>query len=92
MLASAKILGYVELKVGTLDIEVPIRAREVPPQPFGSSSDGPSQSNPPLAMFEVEGDAYAIVVSSDSRSANMREAVEEAAEDALRHLSRKLLN
>ena len=81
MLASAKILGYVELKVGTLDVEVPIRAREVV-----------NQQNAPLAMFEVEGDAYAIVVSSDSRSQNMREAVEQAAEDALRHLSRKLLN
>jgi hypothetical protein len=80
MLASAKILGYVELKVGTLDVEVPIRARDAVNQ------------NAPLAMFEVEGDAYAIVVSSDSRSANMREAVEQAAEDALRHLSRKLLN
>jgi hypothetical protein len=83
MLASAKILGYVELKVGTLDIEVPIRAREAPL---------PVAAGAPLAMFEVEGDMYAIVVSSDSRSANMREAVEQAAEDALRHLSRKLLN
>jgi hypothetical protein len=80
MLAQAKILGYVELKVGTLDVEVPIRARPAP------------REGAPLAMFEVEGDAYAIVVSDESRSTNMRQAVEEAAEDALRHLSRKLLN
>ncbi len=80
MLVTAKILGYVELKVGTLDVEVPIRARPIP------------RAGAPLAMFEVEGDAYAIVVSDESRSASMKRAVEEAAEDALRHLSRKLLN
>jgi hypothetical protein len=80
MVGGAKILGYVELKVGTIDIEVPIRAREK------------ARVDAPLAAFEVEGDAYAIVVTGDSRSENMREAVESAAEDALRHLSRKLLN
>jgi hypothetical protein len=80
MVTGSKILGYVELKVGTLDIEVPIRARET------------ALMDAPLARFEVQGEAYAIVVTGDSRSQNMREAVEQAAEDALRHLSRKLLN
>ncbi|MFO0617416.1 MAG: hypothetical protein U0414_32770 [Polyangiaceae bacterium] len=81
MLTFSKLLGYVELKVGSLDVEVPIRTRGEP------APDGT-----PLAMFEMKGDAYAIMVTEESRSQTMSAAVEHAAEDALRHLSRKLLN
>ncbi len=79
-LTESRLLGFVELTVGSLQVQVPIRAQE-----------GATQETP-LARFEVHGNKYAIMVAEDSRSETMRKAVEEAAEDALKHLSKKLLN
>jgi hypothetical protein len=79
-LNDARLLGFVELTVGSLQVQVPIRALES------------ATHDTPLARFEVHGNKYAIMVSEESRSETMRKAVEEAAEDALRHLSKKLLN
>ena len=78
--ADARLLGFVELTVGSLQVQVPIR-----------TSDGVTQETP-LARFQVDGSKFAIMVAEDSRSETMRKAVEEAAEDALKHLSRTLLN
>jgi hypothetical protein len=77
----ADLLGFVEVKVGSLNVQVPIRAST--PEP---ANEGP------LARFVDEGGAYAIVVRGNTASQIMENAVREAAHDAERHLSRKLLN
>ena len=60
---------------------MPIRAAEP-----ASATEGP------LASFAVEGEAYAILVRGDKQDAQVEKAVAAAARQALRHLSRKLLN
>lgn len=79
-LSHKELVGYVELQVGSLKVEVPIRAA--------------SQGNPnePLAKFETEGNAFAILVRGDVSSKPVERAMQEAAIEAVRHLSRKLLN
>lgn len=82
-LSRAVLLGYVELQVGSLAVQVPIRAADPP------SDDGVAS---PLASFAVEGDACAILVRGDQQNAQVKRAVAAAAGEAVRHLSRKLLN
>jgi hypothetical protein len=78
-ISETEIVGFVELQVGSLNVQVPIRAakpvRELP-----------------LASFETEGEAYAILVRGDTSSKAVETALREAAQDAVKHLSRKLLN
>ena len=79
VLSEAELLGFVELKVGSLAVQVPIRANK-------------SETNGPTATFIAEDGSCAILVRGDTTSAVVEEAVREAAHDAERHLSRKLLN
>ena len=94
-LESAELLGFVELKVGSLAVQVPIRSAVRP------ANDGPetvdtvdkeSEETAPLASFATEGDACAILVRGDASSARVERAVRDAAAEAVKHLSRKLLN
>lgn len=78
-LTKTELVGFMELQVGSLAVQVPIRAAE----------PGPSL---PLASFEVEGDACAILIRGDSSSKAVERAMGEAAKQAVVHLSRKLLN
>lgn len=79
-LSNNELMGYVELRVGSLKVEVPIRAARQ-----GSSVE-------PLAKFETDGDTFAILVCGDVSSKPVERAMQEAAAEAVRHLSRKLLN
>jgi hypothetical protein len=79
-LSHKELVGYVELQVGSLKVEVPIRA---------ASQGSPTE---PLAEFETEGSAFAILVRGDVSSKPVEKAMQEAAAQAVRHLSRKLLN
>jgi len=82
-LTEAELLGFVELQVGSLAVQVPIRA----------AGPAPDATAPlPLASFATDGDACAILVRGDASSALVERAVREAAQEAVRHLSRKLLN
>lgn len=83
-----ELLGFVQLKVGSRDVQVPIR-RETPP-PL-SADDGPLEAAA-AARFLMEGERYAIVVRGDVAQQSVSTAVQRAAEVALRALSRKLLN
>ena len=74
MIDSAEIVGFVEIKVGSFDVRVPLRLAP------------PEVDDRPLAAFEVEGDRYAIIVREQSRDAAMMEAVEQASVEALRPL------
>ncbi len=80
MLVEAELVGFVELKVGSLDIKVPVRKVLEP------------SADTPLATFAMEGPQYAILVRDKDKSDQLMEAVHEAAEEALKQLSRKLLN
>lgn len=79
-LSNKELMGYVELRVGSLKVEVPIRA---------ASQDSPTG---PLAKFETDGNAFAILVRGDVSSKPVERAMQEAAAEAVRHFSRKLLN
>lgn len=79
-LSNKELMGYVELRVGSLKVEVPIRA---------ASQDSLIG---PLAKFETDGNAFAILVRGDVSSKPVERAMQEAAAEAVRHFSRKLLN
>lgn len=83
-LAKTELVGFVELQVGSLAVQVPIRHAK--PEEMGNPA------TVPLASFETEGESYAILIRGDSSSRAVERAVTEAAKQALVHLSRKLLN
>ena len=82
-LGKTELVGFVELQVGSLAVQVPIRHAKV---------EEPGNAALPLASFEAEGDTCAILIRGDSSSRAVESAVTEAAKQALVHLSRKLLN
>jgi len=84
-LSKSALLGFVELQVGSLAVQVPIRAAD-------SEPEGPTTEALPLASFATEGDGCVILVRGDTGNAEVENAVREAAREAVRHLSRKLLN
>ncbi|HVY47272.1 MAG TPA: hypothetical protein VHB21_15395 [Minicystis sp.] len=78
-LSKTELVGFVQLQVGSLAVQVPLRAAE------------PSVEAP-LASFQTDGDACAILIRGDRTSKAVEAAVQTAARDAIKHLSRKLLN
>jgi len=84
--AKTQIVGFMELQVGSIAVQVPIRA-------VGSPDAVPTDAAKlPLASFEVEGENYAILIRGDSSSKAVERAMGDAAQQALLHLSKKLLN
>jgi len=80
-----ELLGFVELKVGSIEVRVPLRKMDAPP-----GADSPLDS--PLARFTMDGGSYAIMVRDKDESPPMMAAVERACEEAVRQLSKKLLS
>jgi hypothetical protein len=78
-LTKNELVGFMELQVGSLAVQVPIRSADPAPAL-------------PLASFEVDGDLCAILIRGDSSSKAVERAMGEAARQAVAHLSRKLLN
>ncbi len=78
-----RIFGFIELQVGSLPVRIPVQLA------LPSADDDESL---PLAQFEADGDSYAISVRADPSTPGVQQAVREAAEKALTHLSHKLLN
>lgn len=78
-LTKTELVGFMELQVGSLAVQVPIRSADPVP-------------SLPLASFEVEGEACAILIRGESSSKAVERAMGEAAKQAVVHLSRKLLN
>lgn len=74
-----ELVGFMELQVGSLAVQVPIRSAN--PEPAL-----------PLASFEVDGAGCAILIRGDSSSKAVERAMGDAAKQAVTHLSRKLLN
>jgi hypothetical protein len=81
--AKAELVGFLELQVGSLAVQVPIRHAD---------PESEARDPLPLASFEAEGATCAILIRGDSSSRAVEKAVGEAAKQALAHLSRKLLN
>jgi len=75
----AELVGFMELQVGSMAVQVPIRTADPVP-------------SLPLASFEVEGETCVILIRGDSSSKAVERAMGEAARQAVAHLSRKLLN
>lgn len=86
-----ELLGFVQLKVGSRDVQVPIRRETPAPLADAGRDDGPLEAAS-VARFLMEGDRFAIVVRGDVAQQAVSTAVQKAAEVALRALSRKLLN
>ena len=82
-LGNNDLVGFVELQVGSLAVQVPIRH---------AKQEERGNVALPLASFETEGDSYAILIRGEGNSHAVERAVREAAKQALVHLSRKLLN
>ncbi len=78
-IAAGELLGFVELKVGSIELKVPLRKMD-------------PAADAPLAKFTMEGSSYAIMVREKDESPPMMAAVEQACEEAVRLLSPKLLN
>ncbi|WP_437796289.1 hypothetical protein [Sorangium sp. So ce693] len=78
-LSKSELVGFVELEVGSLAVQVPIRAAA-------------AATELPLASFEAEGDNCAILVRGDTSSKAVEVALRNAAQEAVKHLSKKLLN
>lgn len=74
------VLGFVDIQVGSIPVRVPI------------VDAGPQEPGAPIASIDVNGSAVSIFVHGDATSRPVRDAVGEAAEEALKVLSRKLLN
>ncbi len=85
-LSKSELVGFVEVKVGSRNVQVPVRSIDPQNEPF----EGPGPL--PLASFAVNGRAFAILVRGEPGSPAVETAVREAAHDAFRHLSRTLLN
>lgn len=94
-LGKIELVGFVELQVGSLAVQVPIRhAKPGEEREHTLSTEVAEQGDTalPLASFETEGESYAILIRGDGNSRAVERAVKEAAKQALVHLSRKLLN
>ncbi len=78
-----KLLGFLDLDLGALEVRVPVRSVE------------PADARPssaPVAVLECDGSTCEIVVRSDANTSAVTECLHDLAEQALRHLSQKLLN
>ncbi len=77
----SELLGYMQVKVGSQSVNVPIRTEDPSPEK-------------PLASFELDasGSGAFIVVRGESSSKAVEKAMGQAAEQAFKHFSRKLLN
>lgn len=84
-ITEAELVGFLDLQVGSLAVKVPVRSA-------GAAAEEISKGALPLASFETEGNSFAIVVRGDTSSKAVERAMRQAAEAAMRHLSRKLLN
>jgi hypothetical protein len=80
-LSKAELVGFVQLQLGSVAVQVPVRA--VAPN---------EDAGLPLASFETEGDACAILIRGDRTSTAVESAMGFAVREAVKHLSRKLLN
>ena len=85
-ITEAELVGFLELQVGSLAVKVPVRTASA----AGDATK--EKAAVPLASFETEGSAFAIVVRGDTSSKAVERAMHQAAEEAMRHLSRKLMN
>jgi hypothetical protein len=78
-----KFLGFVDLDLGSSAVRVPVQAVD----PLQESS-----TQAPLVSFECEGDVCEFLVRGDASSEAVNQSLQNAAVEALRLLSRRMLN
>lgn len=86
MNTQAELVGFLELKIGSFSVKVPVKSMESATR---ITDDGAVL---PLVSFEAEGNDYAIVVRGEPSSKAVETAMRKVAQEAVQHLSRKLLN
>ncbi len=79
--AERKLLGFVDLDLGGMAVRVPVLADEHQPR-----------AGVPLVSLECQGRTCEIIVRGDTTSQEVGREMREVAEQAVRHLSGKLLN
>lgn len=79
--ATGRLLGVVQLRVGDRTYAVPVQALV-----FAGDREGPANAG----GFFVEGDHMGILV--DASAPDVPDRIREASEEAVRHLSLKILN
>ncbi len=78
-----RLVGYVEVKVGTTVVTVPVQEADY---------DRDSDTIAPGGLFQDEAGAFGILVDSAAPPDVVKERIAEAAEEAARILARKHLN
>ncbi|HLK37770.1 MAG TPA: hypothetical protein VKU41_13510 [Polyangiaceae bacterium] len=81
--AHGKLLGYVHVQVGSRVYALPVEARRL------VSDDGIAQESGFIANGSKQ---LEIVVDSEAPEAVVRETIERASAQAVRHIARKVLN
>ena len=76
-------MGYVQLQVGSKIFALPVQAVPLK-RPDGTVAPG--------GFFAEASGQCGIIVDSEASEEGVQEQIERASEDALRHMSKKLLN
>jgi hypothetical protein len=82
-LTERKLLGFLDLDLGAMEVRVPVRAA-APGVDIAPQSD--------VVSLECDGSTCEIIVHADPSSDVVSDRMREVAKQALRHLSEKLLN
>jgi hypothetical protein len=81
--SKSRVLGYVQVRVASRVYTLPVEAAR--PVAVGETA-------PEHGFFAHEGDRLGILVDEDASDNVQRAVIERASADAVRHLSRRLLN
>ncbi len=82
-LTERKLLGFLDLDLGAMEVRVPVRAA-------APGVDSALESE--VVSLECDGSTCEIIVHADPTSEEVSDGMREVAKQALRHLSQKLLN
>lgn len=83
-LTERKLLGFLDLDLGAMEVRVPVRAAAKGVDCAASESE--------VVSLECDGSTCEIIVHADPSSEEVSDGMREIAKQALRHLSQKLLN
>jgi hypothetical protein len=83
---NARLLGFVQVRVGAKIFALPVQSVHF---------ERDTSSVTPAGGFfadENEGDQYGIIVDSDASESDVQAQIRRGSEEAVRHISQKLLN
>jgi hypothetical protein len=83
ILQNAKLLGYVQLHIGSQVFALPVQSVHL---------DSDEQGKTPGGFFVAESGQCGILVDETAGDTDVQEQIERASADAVRHISRRFLN